>query len=67
MTAVDGRTVSVICVEPSGARFTDSADHASTMWFQVQGAFESDDDVTGWVPLAATGYAYSRGQDICPP
>jgi hypothetical protein len=61
----DGTAVAVICVEPDGARFADSADHASTVWFQVQGTFTGGDG-TGWVPHAATGYARATGQDSCP-
>jgi hypothetical protein len=64
----DGMTVAVLCVEPAGSRFADSAEHASTVWFQVQGSFANgENDGTGWVPHAATGYARTAGQDPCPP
>jgi hypothetical protein len=60
----DGATFAVICVEPDGGRFVDSAAHASTVWFHVQGPFTGADGA-GWVPHAATGYAEITGQDTC--
>jgi hypothetical protein len=63
----DGTTAAVLCVEPAGGRFADSAGHGSTVWFQVDGAFADGSDGTGWVPHAATGYASTAGQDACPP
>jgi hypothetical protein len=64
----DGTTVAVVCVERAGGRFTDSANHASSVWFQVLGSFaDGGSDGTGWVPHAATGYASTTGQDVCSP
>jgi len=62
----DGTTAAVLCVEPGGGRFTDSAGHSSTVWFKVNATF-ADGDGDGWVPHAATGYARTAGQDACPP
>ena len=56
----------MLCVEPDGSRFADSAGQASTVWFQVDGAFIGGDG-SGWVPHVATGYAAAAGQDPCPP
>jgi hypothetical protein len=60
----DGLTAAVLCVEPSGDRFADSAGHASTVWFKVNATF-ADGDGDGWVPHAATGYARAAGQEVC--
>jgi hypothetical protein len=62
----DGTTAAVLCVDSSGDRFADSAGHASTVWFQVEGTFSgAATDATGWVPHAVTGYARVAGQDPC--
>jgi hypothetical protein len=60
----DGTTAAVLCVEPMGAGFADSAGHVSKVWFKIHATFAGG-DADGWVPHAATGYAAVAGQEIC--
>jgi hypothetical protein len=60
----DGTQVAVLCVDPAGESYRDSAGHASKVWFKIDGTFATGDG-QGFVPHAAVGYADPTTEDPC--